>query len=372
MANRRIFYATQAVGLAPNSSTNYISAHGAQSAGVTTNYTLQPIMELGQINLYELLELIPEVEITLEKVLDGYPLLYHLATQGTIDGGLVGRSAQQSMLAISVFGDTQSSASGTPTSQIECSGLFWTQSSFNFPVDKPFTENLSLVGNSKLNKSASPDYTPNFTNTDAPLALAGSGGVQIRQDFVFYPILGGIGYAGGLEQTHTTDINGQIVAFYSILPPDLPGISASGTNDISPTTGDFGCHIQDISVSVNANRDAVYELGKRFPYFRFMNFPVAVNTNISIMSTNLDTNIASEAGLDGQGNDVLNRTIKIRSKEGTWIDLGTQNKCQSVSFGGGNADGGNATLTYSYITYSTYLVSHPADPSLANGLVYPY
>lgn len=372
--NRRIFYATHAVGLAPNSSAVYTPIHGAQSAGLSTNYTLQNIQELGQINLYQLIELIPEIEVTLEKVLDGYPLMYHLATQGTIDGSLVGRSAQQAMCAVSVYTDTQSSASGVPTSSIECSGMFWGTSSFTFPVDRPFTESLTLVGNTRINKNVSPTFLPNFTNTDAPLSLAGSGGTQLRQHMIFFPVLTASGStAYTLERSQTLDVNGQVNAFLTILPPDVVGISTSGTNDVFANTGDFGCHIQNITVTVNAGRDAVYELGKKFPYFRFMQFPLSVTTEITTIAGNLDTLQATEAGLDGQGNNVLNRTIKLRCLEGTWIDLGTQNKCQSVSFGGGNADGGNDNLTYSYITYNTYLVSHPQDPSNGQGSVrWPY
>jgi hypothetical protein len=372
-APRRIFYATHAIGAAPLSSTNYAVIHGAQTAGVNTNYSLQNIQELGQVALYELIELIPEIEVTIEKVLDGYSPIYHLVTQGTTDGSLAGRSDQQAMIAMSVYGDTQSSASGTPVGQIEMSGMFWSQHSLSFPVDRPFMENCTLVGNNKINKTASPDFTPTFTNTDAPLALAGSGGVQIRNDMIFYPILNGAGYTGGLETVTTLDVNGQSNAFLTILPPDIPGISASGTNDINATTGDFGCHIQNITASVNAGRDAILELGRKYPYYRFMSFPVAVTCEISIIATNVDNNIATEQGLDGLGDNLLNRTIKLRAREGSWLNLGTQNKCQSVSFGGGGADGGNSTLTYSYITYDQYYFAHPEDPSVLLGNIpYPY
>lgn len=370
--NRRVIYATHAIGLAPNSSSSYNLVHGAQSAGVTTNYNLENVQELGQLNIYELIETIPEIEVTTEKVLDGNPLLYHLATQSVIDGSFIGRSNAQCMFAMSVYGDTQNASSGVPTSSIECSGMYWSQSGFNFTTDAPFKETLSLVGNSKANKTASPTFTPNYTNADAPLSLAGSGGVQQRRDLIFYPILA-TGYAATLEQGTGLDVNGQLNAFLTILPVDIPGISSSGTNDISPSTGDFGAHVQSISVSVAAGRDAVLELGKRFPYARFVNFPTAVNTEITVIASQTDPFTATEAGLDGQGNDTLYRTIKLRSREGTWINLGYNNKCSSVSFTGGDAQGGNASQTFSYINYNQYLVSHPADPSNGQGaVIWPY
>ena len=371
--NRRIIYPCHAIGLAPMSTTGYVAVHGVQSAGVTTNYTLEPVLELGQLNIYELKETIPEVEVTSSKVLDGYPLLYHLSTQGVVDGSFIGRSNAQVMFATSVFGDTQSASSGTPTSEISCSGLFWSNSSFAFSTDGPFQETISWIGNNKVAKSSSFDFLPQFTNNDAPLSLAGSGGVQIRKDMIFQPILNGVGYAGGLETTTGLDTNGQLKAFLTILPPEVTGISASGTNDISPTTGDFGCHIQSINVSVAAGREAVLELGKKYPYFRFVNFPTAVTCEISIIGTQADVFNASEAGFDGQGNNTPYRTIKLRAREGLWIDLGTANKCTSVSMAGGDAGGGNVSLTYSYTNYNQYLISHPADPSVLNGnLVWPY
>ena len=87
-ANDRIFYACQAVSIqpltSPNASVGYM-VHGLQSVGVTTNFNLEQAFELGQIEIYENIEGTPDVEITLEKVLDGYPLVYHLATVGGLD-----------------------------------------------------------------------------------------------------------------------------------------------------------------------------------------------------------------------------------------------------------------------------------------------
>lgn len=368
--NRRILYATQAVGIAPFNTENYAACHGVQSIGLNTNYTLENIQELGQLAIYQLVEQVPEIECTAEKVLDGYPLLYHLSTQGVSDGSLIGRSNAQCMLALSVYGDTQSAASGTPTSQAEVSGLWFSQSSFTFGTDRPFTESITWVGNNRLNRFSNYTFTPSFTNADAPLAITGSGGVQLRRDMIFFPILGGSGYAAGLENGHLLDVNGQVNAFLTILPPDVVGISSSGTNDV--VNGDFSSHIQSITTSVNVGRDTVLELGRKFPYFRFVNFPVPVTTEIVVIASNVDSLTASEGGLDGQGNNTLNRTIKLRSREGTWIDLGPNNKCQSVSFGGGNADGGNVQTTYSFLTYNQYTITHPADPSNANGIVWPY
>jgi hypothetical protein len=99
--NNRIIYATQGVavgdigatsiidsypgggaGSTINGDGNVMIAHGLQSIGVTTNFNLEQIFELGQLSLYENFEEIPEIEVTFEKVLDGYSLIYHC---GTVD-----------------------------------------------------------------------------------------------------------------------------------------------------------------------------------------------------------------------------------------------------------------------------------------------
>ena len=79
MPNNRIYYAIQQVSMGPAGSE--VELHGLQSVGVTSNFNLEQIFELGQLAIYENAETTPEVEVTLQKVLDGYPLIYTLATE---------------------------------------------------------------------------------------------------------------------------------------------------------------------------------------------------------------------------------------------------------------------------------------------------
>ena len=46
------------------------------------HFNLEQAFELGQIQIYENIEGLHEVEVTMEKVLDGYPLLYTSVTAG--------------------------------------------------------------------------------------------------------------------------------------------------------------------------------------------------------------------------------------------------------------------------------------------------
>jgi hypothetical protein len=148
--NKRIFWAMEAVGLAQDGSSSFTKVKGVQNCGVTTTFNLTQVYELGQIAIYENIEDVPDIEVTLEKVLDGSPLIYHLATPNAASPTLVGRSAVRCILAMSIFGDTNSSASGTPNSQMTCSGMYVSSLAYSFPVDGNFTESVTLVGNNKV------------------------------------------------------------------------------------------------------------------------------------------------------------------------------------------------------------------------------
>ena len=85
MANNRIFYACQAVAIAKTgeivNNTNIASGkaavmRGVQSVGVTSNFNLDQVFEFGQIQIYENVETVADVEVTCEKVIDGNRLLY--------------------------------------------------------------------------------------------------------------------------------------------------------------------------------------------------------------------------------------------------------------------------------------------------------
>ena len=135
MANR-IYFANQQVAFRRDGSTGadtaanrWTAAHGVQSVAVTTTFNLEQAFELGQLAIYENIEGVPDIEVTASKVLDGYPLLYHLATQGgdNVSPTLAGRSAEKCIVAIGIWPDTDDAAGKTqanPIQQMECSGMF--------------------------------------------------------------------------------------------------------------------------------------------------------------------------------------------------------------------------------------------------------
>ena len=369
--NKRIYYAVQQVGIKGDGGsytfTSGHEVHGAQSFGLSTNFNLEQVFELGQQAIYENIDEIPNVEASISKVLDGYPLLYHLSTVDATSPSLAGRSAAKCMLGTAIFPDTNDSATGSASSVIACSGMFVGSVSYSFPLDGNATEDVSLVGNHKV-WANTPSHcqtlvalpTPVFdgqfsTNTDSPQAVRG---VSRRQDIQF-----------GFDSSVGLDNNGMVADPDStILPPDIYGISSSGTNEQS-NGQDYDAHVSNISVSVDFGREQINELGRLGPYNRFVSFTVEVTTEIEVTATSGDMVSATEDGIYvlstgdcAQNTNLLNRTIRISTCEGTRIYLGLKNKLSSVNYGGGDAGGGNVSVSYSYSTFNDFTVVHSGDP----------
>jgi hypothetical protein len=349
MANNRIFYACQGVALAPigTAPTAYNSGnmvHGLQSIGVTTNFNLEQVFELGQIDIYENIEGLPDVEVTLEKVLDGYPLIYHMATSGadlTNQPSLAGRSKQRADLRLFIADEgrnniNSSIVAGDPRTSVYCSGMFVSSISYSLPVDGNFTESVTLVGNNKK-WFRSLDNVPtnvfvNFDSADEPLAytLIGSGGVQRREDFIL---------ADSILPTSIDGVNGNV--------------AGNGLNGDVPRV-----HLQNVTVSTDFSREDILELGRKLPYYRPANFPIEVTCEIEAISVSGDFVDALEdgrtefVGQKDQGNNLANETIYLVTRAGYAFDLGSKNKLSSVSYGGGDAGGGNVSCTYSYSNFN--------------------
>ena len=134
----------------------------------------------------------------------------------------------------------------------------------------------------------------------------------------------------------------------------------SGTNELSGA--DFGAHIQGIRHSANLGREQMFELGRKGSYHRYVTFPIEVTTEYEVMSLQGDNITALE-----DSDNLTNRTIMTKTREGLKIDCGTRNKLASVTHTGANAgqNGGNATNTYTYTTFNDFTVQHPQDPVAA-------
>lgn len=335
--NKRIFWAVQGAGLAPVGSTSYTKIRALQTIGMTTTFNLEQLFEIGQIALFDNIENLPSVEVTLEKVLDGSPLTYHLATSNATSASLFARTDKSSMFTISVFADSSNSASGTPNAQVTCSGMFVNSLNYTFPVDSRASESVTLTGNVKTWASGSFTFQGSiFDNTDGPQS-----GIIRRQHVLF-------GAGSGMSLLPSWSGGG------------IPGISHEGYNIES--NGKYAASVQNITISADMGREDLLELGRKNPFFKFIPGAVEVTTEIEVLTTDGDL-VDSTANGTYNGNDLLNKQIVVQLSDGSTFNMGKKNKLTNVQYGGADAGQGNATCTYSYSTYNDLTITHPLDPA---------
>jgi len=348
--NYRIFYAIQQIAFAKEgegtAAGHFKEAHGVQSVGITTTFNLEQAFELGQLAIYENIEGIPDIEVTIEKVLDGYPPIYCLATRGATDTSLTGRQNTKTTAALSIFRDTMKAADGTANRVSECymSGLYVSSVGYTFPVDGNSTESVTLVGNNKIWRAVTAEGEFDESTDDAPAATTG---VMRREDLSFDYTGGGTESIPGGPSGITTSSTG------TILPIDIDGISSSGTNDKFTGTNIYKSHIQNISCSTDLGREQLFELGRKGAYYRYVTFPVEVTTEFTVIATSGDMVNARE-----EEDNLQHQKIIIRTDEGLTINAGKKNKLASVGMSGGDAGGDNVELTYTYTNFNDFDVSH--------------
>ena len=321
MANKRVFWAVQAVCIVPmnDSGASLTEAHvvkGLQSAGFTTNFELEQVFEMGQLSIYENIETIPAVEVTLEKVIDGHSLIYLMASpKGT--GSISYGQNDRADVYLGIYADTADNAGGaTPQGTVFCSGMYVSSVSYTIPVDGSATESVTLVGNDKTWGGSNMAGALGF-GTDTPPS-----GVSRREN---------------------------IVKASQVLPLDIDGVTANAS-------GGWGsdCHLQTITVSTDLGREEILELGAFEPYHRYVTFPVEVTSEFECIAVSGD--MVSAQG--SSTSNLSNHYIALVLGDSTKLDLGLQNKLQSVSYAGADTGGGNATITYSYSNFNDLVVTN--------------
>jgi hypothetical protein len=361
-ANKRVFYAIYKAGFAPVGSTAFVTAHGMQSCNITTTFNLEQVFEIGQITIYENIEGIPDVEVSCEKVLDGWPPLYLLSTSGATAATLLARSKIECTMGLAIYSDANdpAAATGTPVSEVHMSGLYVGSIGYEVTTDGNATETTTFLGNNKIWVGTAGEAAGSFddgthwdgssaisTATDRPYSISGSGGVNRAEDVLF-----GSGN--------------------SIIPLDIPGIEelepGSGYNVLG-NDGNYGAHIQRIAVNVDFGRENMFELGRRGVYYKYATFPVEVTTEVVIMSVSGDMVSASEDGLFSEGAcgryNLVDRSFRLNMCEGLVVDCGNTNKLASIGVTGGDTGGANREITYTYSNFNTCTVTHPRDPTVA-------
>ena len=112
--------------------------------------------------------------------------------------------------------------------------------------------------------------------------------------------------------------------------------------------------VNSASVSCDFGREAINVLGQKLPYHRYVSYPVEVTCDIEVTVNDIrgqgvsalpETSNLSEELIRFKIVDELDAAIAT-------FDLGDKNKLTSVSWGGADTGGGNATLSYSYRNFN--------------------
>ena len=293
MPNYRVFFACQAVAVNGN------FVEGAQSVGMTTTFDLEPIFQLGQLDPYDVIPVTPNVEVTISRALvEGGTTLFQ--------GDFAAVAADNSTEICLSVGDDTAPVLKSPNFFVFVEEAGLSSVSYKLSTEGAFTEDVTYSANKKKAGGCSGAVNPG----DALHGITGH--VKMRQY-----------YSGGT------------------LPAAL-----------------VGQRISSITIGASFSRENLFELGRYEPYYKFVNFPIEVTCEFEVIATGLDSIAVAETATAqcASPQDNPKETIVINACGNSW-DLGNSCRLTSVSYGGGDAGGGNATITYSYSTYNTLTVS---------------
>ncbi len=395
-ANTRVFYATQAVTIGGMGNTAGVIdswsvsgtcdqtgkptiAHGLQSIGVDTNFNLEQAFELGQLSLYENIEDIPDISVSMQKFLDGYSLLYHLgasftdahasnntelaSTKTTLSGRADTRADIRLLITDTTDEQVATGIGGvatSPVSELYCSGMYISSISYTIPTDGTCTEDVTFVGNNKkwitdpeagsdnvllANDSGVADGFGTIFGSDEPSAPGNH--VLRREDVV----------------TTASGVGGGAGQYSTVVPSIIAGVSAGATIGTRTVTNaglvdTDNVHLNSFTCSTDLGREQINQLGTRTPYNRYVTFPTEVTSTIEVTATAGDNVNAVETART----NLSNHEICMVLADSTIIHLGKKNKLASITYGGGDAGGGNATITYNFSNFNDMVVLHSGDP----------
>jgi hypothetical protein len=333
MSNIRTFYACQAVAVCPilESSGSYSSGtynymHGVQSVGLNSSFDIENLFELGQLEIYDTVLNVPEIEITIEKVLDGYKTVYGLlsSASGNVAQPLSQASKNRASVKFALYPDTQNASTSGYVRLVECTGMYLSNVTYTIPVDGNITESVTLVGNHKQWYTSGSGFT-------VPDSI--SNGSALPDDRPVNKIGSEANGSGIFRRQHVT-YNG-------------PGKVKA----------------QNITLTLNLSREDVFEFGRRIPYAKIATYPIettveieslAVSGNYDDISFTEDTSLLPDKD---KGIEVIIASTHNSGGTGNFmINTGSGNFLTSITHTGGDATGGNATVTRSYTSYNAWNV----------------
>ena len=274
MPNKRIFYACQAVAI------DGAFVNGAQTVAVTTNFDIEPVLQLGQIDLVDALTLNPTVDVSISRILsDTNTPVWSGAFLDII-------RKDDSTITLSI-------------ADVHITGAGLTSISYNFSVDGVFTEEIGFSARGK--------------------DLSG-GSVTAIKDVASKP---------------------KTRQFLNVSASTIPNLVTSAGN------------LTNITINSSIGRENILELGKYNASGSFANLPAEVNVDFEVTADTLDTveipTVPSCSSPTGEAFEKQDIIIDVCGYTFTMENC----KLSNVSYSGGDTGGGNATISFSYITFNS-------------------
>lgn len=303
----RVYYAIQQAKLRDT------VIHGLQSVSTNLTHVMEPVQSCGQWAPYSIIRNSHEVNITLKKVLDGYSLLYHLASNDVKE--IEGASFATCDCLLSVFDDSTNfcaDLNSVAVSNIKYESLYISSIKYTFKTTGAFEEEISLVGD-----------------------------------------------IAGIPQIH----------IYGEFDPDnadkpLSSIGVNYRPNIISTGLPMGGNVSSITMSANITRENIPQFASKFPFIRLPTV-IETTTEITTIATGVGGTTPENGGCSTSG-ATSPVSIKIVICEDTGedppnisVDLGSNNHLVGMSQSGGDATGGNMMHTYTYKGYNhDFTVTH--------------
>lgn len=334
MASNRVYYAVHRAAICPcgalganltSLTTAGFASSLIQSVGVTTSLEYEQLFELGRLQIFENVEGLPSIEITLERAIGVYPgadstTIDAFTAQGTLwdicsrNGSTtdVTTAGSRQFNVNMITADENSTAK---VGSVSATGMYLSNYSLNIAVEGVATESVTLVGNN---------------------CEWGSGLARMPSK-------------GSYQNT--------------VLANDAyPDSTASGiiqrkhvTGGTIPTGG-----LQSLSFSISFDREDLLQLGSKYPYYKAAGFPIETTLELEYIadknSEGFDFSDGSKAKCN-IGGTIANASIKAGNRTFTFGNMDWTGTSQS----GGDAGGGNKTQTDSYVGYNYYTVSTNTD-----------
>lgn len=367
----RIYYAVQVVQMqgvngpgidpgAPDAVGNWRTVMGVQSIGISTNFNLENIFQLGEFDQYDVLDDNPEIEVTLNKVVDYQDPIFKLACGGsaynTTGKNVLELASRRCNVKLAVGSDiTNQNATGVLPYVVKMTGMYLSSITYTFATDGNFTEEATLVGNNKVWYTGTVEPTNLTANTTT--------GEQIH-------ITPNGGHVQGLNNVRATGIarRWNLNLGDSVLPS---GVTTWDGGIICPYDGAKFVvpHITSLTVSCDLGREPLFQLGSRNPYTRFVNVPLEVTSEFEVIATDFDisaSDFGSASACVANSRNLKAKEIYLRlcgpdtnggsANFGINFYLGKNNRLTSVNYSGGDTGGGNVTVTYSFTGYNNFYV----------------